>query len=313
MYHPYFRGKQYELITIRENARLLKESGFVPIIEPVKESTNGLKRAIDEIRIADGECILIINPSHGDHVHDDQTLYNLLVDEYSNYPRLAAGILLAEDISLEKVKDLCARLHERQVTLIHCGFNNGKALAQALPDCLNVTRHLFVEDFCGKLYRKHFPQGSRVLIRDGFQKRTNRAHPPLELFSDLHATFREEGMDGFGDFLMVGDDYSESGGPAYAVAIHLTYIDTNGDGEMYIHHFVSDRTETPSDPGGKFLEALSKLVLAVEEVGSQIIRTHAVNEYLDLHSASHYPGLGYVKKLSMQHHIETLADYLAQH
>ena len=38
MYHPYFRGKQYELITIRENAQRMAEAGFLPIIEPVRES-----------------------------------------------------------------------------------------------------------------------------------------------------------------------------------------------------------------------------------------------------------------------------------
>ncbi len=35
MYHPYFRGKQFELITIREMAALLAEKNFVPVIEPV--------------------------------------------------------------------------------------------------------------------------------------------------------------------------------------------------------------------------------------------------------------------------------------
>ncbi|MBS1982831.1 MAG: sce7725 family protein, partial [Bdellovibrionales bacterium] len=44
VYHPYFRGKQYELITIRENASVLAASKFVPIIEPVKEALNGLER-----------------------------------------------------------------------------------------------------------------------------------------------------------------------------------------------------------------------------------------------------------------------------
>ena len=38
MYHPYFRGKQFELITIREMAPLLAKSNFVPIIEPVREA-----------------------------------------------------------------------------------------------------------------------------------------------------------------------------------------------------------------------------------------------------------------------------------
>jgi hypothetical protein len=41
MYHPYFRGKQYELITVRETAPVLAASNFVPIIEPVKEALGG--------------------------------------------------------------------------------------------------------------------------------------------------------------------------------------------------------------------------------------------------------------------------------
>jgi len=35
----------------------------------------------------------------------------------------------------------------------------------------------------------------------------------------------------------------------------------------------------------------------------------AVNEFRQLHANGHFPGLGYVKKLSMKHHIETLADF----
>ena len=35
--------------------------------------------------------------------------------------------------------------------------------------------------------------------------------------------------------MIVGDDYMESGGPAYAVAIHLTYL--NKEGDMFIRHF----------------------------------------------------------------------------
>lgn len=31
MYYPYFRGKQYELITIRENAELIARNNIVPI------------------------------------------------------------------------------------------------------------------------------------------------------------------------------------------------------------------------------------------------------------------------------------------
>lgn len=315
MYYPYFRGKQYELIAIRENAALLKQSGFVPIIEPVKQPINSLRRAIDEVKRVGGECVLIINPQYGDHSQDSKAIRLLAKTYFAAFDGLSVGILLTASTSLDYVKALCSQHAKRNLALIHCGFEDGKDLAGVLAECPNVTRHVFVEDFCGKLYRRHFADRTRILVRDGFRKqRTNREYGDApEPFSDLHATFRdEEGMDGFGDFLIVGDDYSESGGPAYAVAIHLTYIDEQKDGEMSILHFVSKRTDTQTDPAGKFGEALAKLVAEVEKANSPILRSPAVVEYLELHSKQHFPGLGYVKKLSMQHHIETLADYFAR-
>ena len=54
MYYPYFRGKQFELITIREMAQLFADKGFTPVIEPVRESLNGLKRALAAIHEAGG-------------------------------------------------------------------------------------------------------------------------------------------------------------------------------------------------------------------------------------------------------------------
>ncbi|ODT48754.1 MAG: hypothetical protein ABS59_11645 [Methylobacterium sp. SCN 67-24] len=67
MYHPYFRGKQFELITIRETAKLMADAGFVPIIEPVKEALKGLEKTLKVICDAGGQAIVIVNPYHGDH------------------------------------------------------------------------------------------------------------------------------------------------------------------------------------------------------------------------------------------------------
>ena len=149
----------------------------------------------------------------------------------------------------------------------------------------------------------------RVLIRNGFKpQKKNADYPPTEHFSDLHITFPDEGMNGFGDYLIVGDDYMETGGPAYAVVIHLTYLDNDDD--MFIYHFVSDQTASPTDPGGKFLEALEKLAKKVNRSKSLIFESRACAEYLELYEKRHYPGLGYIKKLSMQHHIELMADFI---
>ncbi|MFI3155851.1 MAG: sce7725 family protein [Methylococcaceae bacterium] len=309
MYYPYFRGKQNELITIRENAQLLKKSRFVPIIEPVKESLGGLTKTLSAVVDADGEVIVIVNPYHGDHSTNGDSIFSLLQNEFEGNQNISAGILLSEDVTITNVKDLYASLKTRPITLIHAGFTDAKLLAESLGNALSNTRHVFFEDNCGKLYRKHFKSPRRVLLRDGFQKRTNREHPPVEFFSDLHVTYEEEGMDGFGDFLIVGDEYSETGGPAYAVAIHLTFIDPDKDDEMHIHHFKSIRQDDPKDPAGKFLEALDKLVDELNRPTTRIFLTSAVEEFLDLHKRGHFPGLGYVKKLSMKHHIETLANF----
>ena len=133
--------------------------------------------------------------------------------------------------------DLCKEYESRQLTLIHAGFANGSILAEALGDRGRTLRHIFLGDSCGRLYRRHFQSDDRILLMDGFEHRRNRDLPPVKFFSDLHVIFEEEGMDGFGDFLTVGDEYSKSGGPAYAIAIQLTFIDPNQYESMFVRDF----------------------------------------------------------------------------
>lgn len=197
----------------------------------------------------------------------------------------------------------------RSIAFIHNGYPKAKELGLLVNQFDNVKKHIFLDDQI--LYRRQFSKDGvkKVLVKDGFQKNRNKDYSEVEIFSELHLTYSELGMDGFGDFLIVGDEYSESGGPAYAVAIHLTYL--NEDEVMYIRHFVSDRNDTPTDPAGKFAEALSKLVVRVEQ-DELIYKSEAYKQYKDFHDRGHFPGLGYVKKLSMQHHIETLAKFLSE-
>jgi hypothetical protein len=310
MYHPYFRGKQFELITIRENAPLLAASKFVPIIEPVKEPMSGLERTLDAICDAKGKAIVIVNPHHGVHAGNGDSISGILAEKYIPKPEIAAGLLLKEHTRTAEALECWEQHQDHQITFIHAGFTEAKALATGLGSGLSNTRHVFFEPNCGKLYRKHFEPCERILLRDGFVVRRNRDHPDVELFSDLHITYPDEGTDGFGDFLTVGDEFYETGGPAYAIAIHITFIDPENDGAMYIYHFKSERQDSPVDPAGKFAEALKAMIKKLDEPGSKVFETEAIKEFRLLHAKRHYPGLGSVKKLSMQHHIETLADYL---
>ena len=80
---------------------------------------------------------------------------------------------------------------------------------------------------------------------------------------------------------------------------------------MNIRHFVSDRRDDPTDPAGKFLEALGAMIEFLDSPTSQFVESAAVQEFRSLYHREHFPGLGKVKELSMRHHIETFADYFS--
>lgn len=312
MYHPYFRGKQFELITIRETAKLMADSGFTAIIEPVREALGGLEKTLKAICEAKGRAIVIVNPYHGDHQEDGASITDLLQKGYIGNDAISAGVLLRAGMSLATATGVYEAHKNHNPTFVHAGFTSQKELANYLAGNLTASRHVFIEAHANTLYRKHFDGSTRVLVRDGFQRLKNAEYAkiPVEEFSELHLTYGDMNMAGFGDFLIVGDSYSETGGPAYAVAIHLTFIDPDKDDVMCIYHFVSTTNDTPTDPAGKFAQALKKLIEKLDSGASKLLETEAIKEFRELHEKGHFPGLGYVKKLSMKHHIETLADYL---
>ena len=66
MYYPYLRGKQFELILLRDNAELLAENNIHPIIEPVKSDFKALTRAFKVLNENGVNCTLVVNPQAGE-------------------------------------------------------------------------------------------------------------------------------------------------------------------------------------------------------------------------------------------------------
>ncbi|MBA7584057.1 hypothetical protein ES708_26009 [subsurface metagenome] len=312
MYYPYLRGKQFELILLRDNAEFLAKNNIHPIIEPVRSDFKTLTRAFKILNEKGVNCTLIVNPQAGEEpVPTSKILRELIENSFKEYKNISIGYILNAKSNIADLVTLLRKYSSFFFTILHYGYTNGKKLASEIEGFKNIKTHVFIDGFAGKLYQRHLKKDgiNRVLIRNGFKpQKKNAYYPQNEHFSDLHITYPDEGVDGFGDYLIVGDDYSETGGPAYAVAIHLTYLDNDDD--MFIYHFISDQTDSPTDPGGKFLEALEKLVRAISMPKSLIYKSNACKEYLELFDKKHYPGLGYVKKLSMQHHIELIADFI---
>lgn len=297
---------------LREMAARIAEWSFVPIIEPVKSNFPALKRALQKMMEHNCRFILIANPQVGDLKSNTESLWGQIFDDQLNdYQNFSVGISLTATDSIETARAFFDRCR-LPMAIIHHGFSDGKSLSELIDESTaTITDHVFVEQHSSRLYRKHFQGSTRVIVEDGFNSRNNRDYPPSEPFSELYLVFQDElGCSGFGDFLMVGSHFREGGGPAYAVTLHLTFLDPAADNAIGIKHYVSDQIDTPKDPAGKYAEALEKLVQDVRAPNSPILRTSAVEEFLDFHREGHFPGLGFAKKLSMQHHVELMGTLL---
>ena len=132
MYHPYFRGKQYELITIKEMALVIRAAGFCPVIEPVRESLNGLQKALDTIVAVGGNAVVIVNPEYGDLSKEGAPLTRLLNDRFLELPNISAGILLKETTTTSQALKIYETHSAHRPIFIHAGFNDARAFRRAL-------------------------------------------------------------------------------------------------------------------------------------------------------------------------------------
>ena len=145
-----------------------------------------------------------------------------------------------------------------------------------------------------------------ISLEDQFKtrpKNADYANSNDEFFSDDFAFYQDDNLWGYSDYTILGKDFIEGGMLPYAIAIHLTYKKSNQ--EINVHHFVSDSNFDQSNIKGKFIEAAQKIAPFFEVNG--LNKTCAVEELIEkAKSYDGYPGLGYLKKLSILNHLELI-------
>ena len=79
MYFPYLRGKQFELIALRELCGLFPEriNNISPLIEPVKLSST-LKSTLRELANHNVNFSLVINPRVGDLIGQYEKIFEII-------------------------------------------------------------------------------------------------------------------------------------------------------------------------------------------------------------------------------------------
>jgi hypothetical protein len=306
MYFPYFRGKEFEVKTIGEMATFIKTSGLIiPILEPVRRNSADVRNLFRITQIG-VPLIVVENPAKGELANDHEYARSL-VDRLSA-AGVRPGFLIGSTTTAKDVAEFLKRNSKRSVALVHVGSAAQPDKIGALQEKAgNVEFNIFFGGKSGGTYRAAFRTGKRVIIEDGFERQArNEDYRATDFFSDRFRTYRADGFDGFGDFLIVGNYFTKSGGGALAVAIHLTNIENGG---IMVRHFVSDRTTLRNvDTPGKFFEALQKAVVFIKSRQNSLV-TEGCKEFLRM-ADSDFQGLGFVKKVSMKHHVELMASVI---
>lgn len=307
MYFPYLRGRQFELIALRELAECsLMSSEIIPIIEPVKLSST-LTKTIQVFRDTNRALSLVRNPQVGSftsdlkmekNTHLKAEFYELIKFEkliYTVYLNSSAEKTISKLVEsgrdISGIITLCD--NEDNISIYEAIFSSGKPKYNLIPDEGAFRRRI-----------RH----NRVMIGDKFKKQarnTDYAETGDEPFSSDHLYFSEDGYVGFSDYSIIGNEYIEAGFAPYAVAIHIVYFDE--EKRLRIKHFVSDTNDDITDPAGKFSEAVGKLV---EWNKTKKLDTVGINTFTQMYEDEVYPGLGTVKKLSLMHHIELMSRFL---
>lgn len=319
MYFPYLRGRQNELLCLRELLDAGKlSSKIIPIIEPVKFSSTLFSTLTKFIEMGH-QVIVIRNPEVGSFRKESGDMIKNIEKESDekkkekirktlegykevwNNPQIQKAYLVDDDvISMVREKKLDAK----DVVMINIKKGN----------------YRYYEEYGEEIIGKYtvVPKGGDfediieddiIILEDSYRKAKRNIdyiENPDELFSRNHIVYKKRGFVGFSDFSMVGNDFDESGFAPLAIAIHIMYFG-NRD-ELKIHHFVSESNESISDPARKFEEAMNKLVNW--ENFDIIPKTIGLDNLIECYNIGKFPGLGVIKKYSLMHHIQMMGEYL---
>ncbi|MGG5358503.1 MULTISPECIES: sce7725 family protein [unclassified Enterococcus] len=296
MYYPYLRGKQFDLLALKESLnRGLLSSSVHPVIEPVRDSAT-LKNVVELFQKKEHSLYMIENPQVGQfkqfeerlhqwEVHANTTLLNAWIIKEENLPQLfsAPPALAVFDGQFVPREAIWKELTQKKIKFL-------------VPD--------------SSRFRLAFPQ-NKIILDEAFEARRHvedYEEKNDDFFSDAYLFYQKEGYIGFSDFTIESSRYFDKGFPSRALALHITYIDAYGN--LRVKHFVSDNNESAKDQAGKFFEAAEKLKRWVFRNKDQLMITEGLLELLMLYENKKFPGLGVLKKWTLMHHLELVSILL---
>jgi len=308
MYYPYLRGRQFELIALREYAlQHGDKNNIIPIIEPVKKTFNSMKLALPKLLEGNVKFALILNPQVGE-IEITHEITEALKDELSDRTKWIPAFIVTNNYT-----EISKQIKEfgYKETMLICTEITDSSDPEFDSLVLSPSVKYVVSEENRTLKRKLAGKDKKLIrLDDNFnaQKRNkDYLNMPEEKFSEEHLFYKEDGYDGFADYTPIVSDFIEGGAAPLAVAIHFTYQKDNK--EIWVAHFVSNSNDSIANIQGKFAEAAEK---AVAFLNKKNIHTNASEELRSYYNDGNgtYPGLGMVKKISIKNHLELMNEIL---
>lgn len=311
MYYPILRGKQYEFLALRDIIEKLHTSQIItPVIEPVKSDTKGLFNCLKELEAKEVSSIVIINPAKGELIGDDDATESLIKGISDEFSYVKFGIIIRSTSTLAKINYYLKLLGDKQFILFHLSPYQKLDEIQEIEKLSNFYGHLINLGSVPTDYNKNFSNDFDIVaIDDPFNKQQRNEdyrHNQNEFFSDLHSTYKSLGYTGFGDYLIIGEEYKDGGRLPLTVALHITY--EKSPKEIWVRHFLSQHY--PLDPKTQImvLESLSELKSFIDDNPEILNYSTSCPELLSKGATS----LGNLKRYSISHHIELIIFLLTK-
>ena len=207
MYFPYLRGRQFELIALRElleSERIGQE--IIPIIEPVKPSATLLK-TLECFVNHDREIAVVFNPAVGDFPkkinemrRENSKIANELYELLTKHNKIIKSYIMSAKSAVKLKTD---------------ELKTERLIINPDRDCLDdflevydksLPRYTLIPD--DRAFRRVISE-SKVLFEDNFNKRSRNIdyiEHEDEFFSDSHLYFQNENYVGFADYYLSDGD-----------------------------------------------------------------------------------------------------------
>ncbi|WP_445403254.1 sce7725 family protein [Acinetobacter vivianii] len=310
MYYPILRGKQNEFLALKDIIEKLKLSQqVIPIIEPVKLELKPLLSCLKELDNNTVSSIVVLNPTHGELAEDDQVTESLIDSILSDFKNVKFGIIIRSTTTLSKIKYYLSLIKTSGFYLFHQSpYQNINEINQ-IEALSNFNGNLINTSTLPRNYHNNLSQNhALVAIDDPFNKQKRNEDYRLnqdEFFSDMHKNFGQLGFNGFGDYLIIGEEFIEGGRTPSTVALHITYPKT--ETEIWIRHFLSVHYPLDAKTSNMVLETMSELKSFLDDNPEILEFSTSCHTLLGKGATS----LGTLKRHAMSHHME-LIMYLLQ-